>query len=281
MVEYIESNPKITLQQLKEKFQHLHQITVSKECLRKHLDGLLYTLKIIRHEPERANSDENKMLRRDFARQLLNYQADNVPLLFMDETNFNLYISRSQGRSKKGTRCRHITAGSRGANIHVIGCISNMGLIHYEVKRGSFKKPDAKEFVRNCLTNASNVYQTPVVLIIDNAPCHAGVEEVFQEENFSNNYLLRLSPYSPMLNAIEHAWSTLKAGVKRDLANQIHQILNNENRANITQSEYRLQRLENIIQNNINQINVPNCVRYIAHIQRHIPDAIELNDMMF
>ena len=62
----------------------------------------------------------------------------------MDETNFNLYISRTKGRSKKGTRGTHITAGSQGSNIHVIGCIGNMGLIHHEIRRGALKKPEAK-----------------------------------------------------------------------------------------------------------------------------------------
>ncbi|OAF69028.1 hypothetical protein A3Q56_03235 [Intoshia linei] len=53
----------------------------------------------------------------------------------MDETNFNLHISKKEGRLQRGERCASIAAGSRGANIH---CIGNVGLIHYEIKRGSF-----------------------------------------------------------------------------------------------------------------------------------------------
>lgn len=279
MVQYIEENPKLTLKQLKQKFEENHQVVVSTECLRKHLDGLLYTLKDIRREPERTNSEENKMRRRDYVQQLLNYQGDNIPIIYLDETNFNLFISRRQGRSKKGTRCRYISAGSRGANIHVIGCIGNMGLVHHDIRRGAFRGPEAKEFVRSCLRAAENMYQSPVVLVIDNAPCHANLEEVFEEEEFINHRLLRLSPYSPMFNPIENAWSALKAAVKRDLSIQLPQILGGEARVDIPQNEFRLRQLENIIRENIPTINVNNCARYVAHVQRFIPDALNLADM--
>ena len=61
----------------------------------------------------------------------------------MDETNFNILISHSEGRSVQGTRCTVAAAGSKGANIHVIGCISTLGLIHYEVRQGAFYHEDA------------------------------------------------------------------------------------------------------------------------------------------
>jgi transposase len=282
MEQYIEENPRITLKQLTEKFQQDHQLLVSKECVRKHLDGLMFTLKDIRREPERANSDDNKTKRCEYVRKLLEYQADSIPIVYMDETNFNLFISRTKGRSKKGTRCINIAAGSRGSNIHVIGCIGNIGLIHCDIRRGAFKKPEAKAFIRRCLQNAQNLYQSAVVMVMDNAPCHTSIEEVFQEEEFRAHRLLRLSPYSPMLNPIELAWSILKSGVKEGLAMQMPQILAGENRANITQTEYRLQRLESIIQENItNKLTVANCTKFVAHIQRFIPDVINMVDMTY
>lgn len=208
---FIEENPKITLKQLNEKLQKKYEINVSTECIRQHLDGLLYTIKDLRNEPEKANCEVNKIKRREYVQRLLEYQAENRPIVYMDETNFNLFISRKKGRSKKGTRCTYVTAGSKGSNIHVIGCIGNMGFTYSEIRRGSFKKPDAQEFVRNCLRKAKNTYASPVVMIIDNAPCHTSMEEVFLESEFSMHKLLRLAPYSPMFNAIEYIWSTLKS----------------------------------------------------------------------
>ncbi|PSN42988.1 hypothetical protein C0J52_22942 [Blattella germanica] len=51
------------------------------------------------------------------------------------------------------------------------------------------------------------------------------MEEIFTEEEFSNHHLLTLSPYNPMLNPIESAWSCLKAAIKRNLSMQLPQIL--------------------------------------------------------
>jgi len=52
-------------------------------------------------------------------------------------------------------------------------------------------------------------------MITDNAPCHSCIEENFQENEFDIHRLLRLGPYSPILNVIEYTWSKLKAGVKK------------------------------------------------------------------
>ena len=43
----------------------------------------------------------------------------------MDETNFNLYTIRQYGRSKKGQSCSVIAASIKGANLHLIECISD------------------------------------------------------------------------------------------------------------------------------------------------------------
>ncbi|OAF69416.1 hypothetical protein A3Q56_02794, partial [Intoshia linei] len=95
-------------------------LSVSKVAVSHYLNNLLYTLKTIRHEPENANNAVNKKKRR----------------------NFTL---RRQGRSQRGERCTSIAAGSRSANIH---CIGNVELIHYEIKRGSFRKKSSQEWIK-------------------------------------------------------------------------------------------------------------------------------------
>ena len=52
-------------------------------------------------------------------------------LVASNKTNFNFHISRSKGRSKKGSLCTSIAAGSKEFNIHVIRCIGNMGVINH------------------------------------------------------------------------------------------------------------------------------------------------------
>ena len=76
------------------------------------------------------------------------------------------------------------------------------------------------------------MFNGPVVLVIDNASIHSGLEEIVQEPKLGNHpnlriqydclsiygqsyCILKLGPYSPMLNPIESAWSAFKAEVKR------------------------------------------------------------------
>ena len=51
---------------------------------------LIYSLKSIRYEPERANTPKNKEKCKIFVQKSLDYQGQNLPILFMDETNFNI-----------------------------------------------------------------------------------------------------------------------------------------------------------------------------------------------
>ncbi|KAF7696498.1 hypothetical protein CDIK_1824 [Cucumispora dikerogammari] len=165
---------------------------------------MAYTLKTIRFEPERANVLKNKEKRKVFVEKLLEYQGLNMLIVFMDETNINIHISRSEGRSARGTRCSTVAAGSKGANVYIIGAISSLGLIYYKLKKGSFKKENAAEWVKTCLRIAISKHGGAVVLVVDNALCHSQVKNVLQDIHFENCKILRLGPYSPMSNPIEN-----------------------------------------------------------------------------
>lgn len=53
-----------------------------------------------------------------------------------------------------------------------------------------------------------------LVVVCDNAPCHSSLEVAVAGTGAT---LLRLAPYSPMLNAIETIWSKIKQNVKTHL----------------------------------------------------------------
>ena len=80
-----------------------------------------------------------------------------------------------------------------------------------------------------------------------------------------------------MLNAIEEAWSVLKSGVNSDLGLDMNFILTNEDRGNLTQTEYRLRRLEAIIGKNISSITAIKCCSRAAFSA----PAINREDMTF
>lgn len=93
---------------LKNKFD----LNVSKTTANKHLKDIAFTLKAVRYEPERAKTLENKEKRRDFVRKPLQYISEGKQICYMDETNFNLHISRIDGRSIRGSRATTISVGS-------------------------------------------------------------------------------------------------------------------------------------------------------------------------
>ena len=66
-----------------------------------------------------------------------------------------------------------------------------------------------------------------VVLVIDNAPCHSGVEHVLSGE-FKEHKIIKLVPYSSMLNLFEPVWSVIKSKKKSLLVEEIPTLLREE-----------------------------------------------------
>ncbi|POM71011.1 LOW QUALITY PROTEIN: Hypothetical protein PHPALM_12480 [Phytophthora palmivora] len=113
-----------------------------------------------------------------------------------------------------------------GKNIHVIAVISSSGLAYQESQFSSFTADLANEFIRRFLRHISTTMSLDeVVVVLDYTPCHTDAEDVFDEEEFKDAEVLKLGPYSPMLNPIENVFSVYKSAVKRFLARQRPAIL--------------------------------------------------------
>ncbi len=117
-------------------------------------------------------------------------------------------------------------------------------------------------------------------MVIDNAPCHSGIESLFDDPEFAGHSLLRLGPYSPMLNPIEHVWSVLKAYVKRILSERLTNITT-ENGNGLSVRELRTRCLERIIGEGVNSLEPYDVNRFITGIQRLIPNVLEMQDVEF
>ena len=111
MVSLIEENNRISLQEIVDQIRVRFELQLSKPSVWKHLDMVTYTLKKIRFEGEKPNTLENKLKRKKFGEKLLQYQAQNLPICFMDESNINIHILRRKCRSLRRTRCTTIASG--------------------------------------------------------------------------------------------------------------------------------------------------------------------------
>ena len=118
-------------------------------------------------------------------------------------------------------------------------------------------------------------------MVVDNAPCHWNIEEVFSEDEFLGCEVLRLGPYSPMFYPIEQVWCLIKAYVKQELAAKIVSILAMEKRDGLSITEQKARALISLIEEKLGSVAPEVCNRFMAGIQSKIPAAVALEDVVF
>ncbi len=122
LIEHLERDPQLTLKQLYDKVWQDFQI--SQSSVHNYLHGQLITVKKVHHVVETMNNDANKEKRRAFVERISLLMQNQRYIIWIDETNFNLYCRRTQGRSSVAQRVPVALPGSKGPNVHIIGAIS-------------------------------------------------------------------------------------------------------------------------------------------------------------
>lgn len=276
MIELVETNPQISLKELTNKLHQETGVSISTNTAHKHLHGKFYTVKKILPQPVSMNSADNKSKRAEFVKKIMEANGAGKTVVYIDETNCNLFIRRSQGRSRRGTRCSVKVATSQGANVHVIGAVSQTGLVYWERRRGSFRKEECQEWLRRALRHCPQPMNRTVV-VCDNAPVHNGIETVAAEEEFEGVEILRMAPYSAPLNPIEECWSAFKAAMKQSMAVTFADML--ASREGLTQTEHRLRYIEEHIDRAIIAVTPMCCLNCYNHVQKHYAGCMALVDL--
>lgn len=278
---WLEENCQLSIASIRDRIQVELGLVVSQQTVSRCLDGAMLTYKKVHQLPFGVNFPANKQLRQVFVGNLLQAIAAHKHLLYVDETNYNLFCRRSFGRARRGQRAVVKMPNSKGANLHVIGAISSHGLVHWERQRGSLKSPNFNLWLRRCLQAAlaAGVHPDAIVVIIDNAPAHSRAEEVVEEDAFHGAQVLRLAPYSPMLNAIEIIWSALKARLKANLQSRFGELMAGDPAGHLTQTEFRLRFLEHSVDQAMPHMTPEMCARACNHVQGHYEAALMLQDI--
>lgn len=281
MVSWIEENPQLTLKSIAERILLDMNVAISPQSVSWRLDGQLLTLKKVHFQPLGVNSAANKELRCQYVARKMELTAANKTFIFMDETNFNLFCRKNTGRALQGRRAVVTLPNSKGPNLHIIGAISPAGIVHWERLRGSFKNESCNSWLRKCLqaATANGIQIADIVVVIDNAPAHSKVEQVFQEEEFHGGIVLRLAPYSPMLNPIEHVWSAVKANIKNNMQLNFAGLMAGDPTGMLTQTEFRLRFLERCVDEAMTSVSSSMCLRSCNHVQRHYAPALQMENM--
>ena len=269
----------MTLKEMSNKLRAESGIQVSPQAISKALDGKCYTIKQLHYMTDTMNSDENKRKRKDYTTKILNFTGEGKTLIFIDESNVNLFLRRSIGRARKGERCVVRRPNTKGPNVHMIAAISQQRLHRFERKRGHFRGEDAKEWLRGLLRElrADGYAMNQLVIVADNAPCHSQLEQVSSEEEFSDVTIIRLAPYSAPMNPIEYAWSSIKAKIKSSLSTNFNRPM--DDRGGLTMMELRLRRVEDAIDSAIASVNMMHCLSFFNHLQKFYPLTMSCNDL--
>uniref|UniRef100_H3GJD3 Tc1-like transposase DDE domain-containing protein n=1 Tax=Phytophthora ramorum TaxID=164328 RepID=H3GJD3_PHYRM len=164
---------------------------------------------------------------------------------------------------------------------------SDLGVDTHE---GSVKKQENARFMADLFVAAlrSEEYEelqpAKVVIVTDNAPVHSEVERLVREYlaadgivNLNMFVVLRLGPYRPMLNPIEGCWNSLKAKMRRFMAERKQEVLVRGEYATFT--EHCMQLMKEVVEFGKTVITARLVWRYERHCLRHCFAAEKGDDM--
>ena len=165
-------------------------------------------MKRLEDAPIERNSAAIKQARQRYAQWMME-EGMNRYLVFVDEAGFNLHTRWTRGRAHVGERAVQKIAGCRGGNLNLLMAVSPEAGIHYfEIHIGTVNREKFCNFLENLGMALGEEFDISIVM--DNAPTHNSVEM-----DAENHQIVKLPPYSPMLNPIENAFSCVKAPVKQ------------------------------------------------------------------
>ena len=168
----VNENCTLTLEAINTKLQdRLPEMpTVNVRTIAKHLDGMLYTLKLSRQLPAERNRPEVIQRRQAYAQWFLE-EANLNHTIFIDECGFNIWTARNYSRSEIGDTAYHQECGQIGRNITICLAISQVfRLVHHIIQMVGMNGESFNNFLMNISQHldAHGIHD----LIFDGAPAH-------------------------------------------------------------------------------------------------------------
>ena len=141
-----------------------------------------------------------------FLKQLHQFEDEDRPIIFLDESGFKSHDNRPHGYSYKGQKCFGEYNWQLKNQTNAIGAIYNnqlfaVGLYDCSINSDVFHSWVSQLLLPNLPKNS--------VIVMDNATFHKrqDVQELIED---AEHTILWLPPYSPDLNPIEQVWAWSK-----------------------------------------------------------------------
>jgi transposase len=153
-----------------------------------------------------AEQEREDVARKRFEWKRDQSQIDPDRVVFIDETWAKTNMTRTYGRSQRGTRLTERVPAGRWETTTFVGALRADGFVAPLTVDGPINGPLFRAWVEQHL---APTLSTGDVVIMDNLSSHkvAGVREAIEAVGAELRYL---PPYSPDLNPIELAFSKLK-----------------------------------------------------------------------
>lgn len=270
----VDTRAAYTLKQLRQKLmERIPNIDISLATIDRLLDGHSYSLKKLTLRPADRNREDVKSARRNYA-MWLQSEGPQTLRYYVDETNFNIWCSRSYGRSKKGTPAVKKTTNSKGSNVNIVACMSCNGVQLWRVVE-RVTHVTFNEFLEELSRSISESEPGQnAVIIMDNAPAHKRAQMALLCDGHTVKYL---PPYSPFFNPIEEMFAKFKFDVRAFLTEREEEILAHP--AGTTIRDHRRSFLLQAAQQCMERLHRVDCASFDRNHFRYVSEALERADM--
>lgn len=215
VISWLEKDTGLTMVQLRDRCAEEFRLNLSPCTVSRALHGLAFNAGRARSEARTINLPVSRRKRKRYVEGLQEHLDNGRHIIYLDETNFNLFRRATSGRLRRVPRmvCRSRNYAA-GGNIHLTAAISTSGLEKMDVRRETIGMglDEANAWLKQLigLVGDCGVAVSEVVVVCSNAPSYSRYEEVAQDMGFSVH---RLDVYSPMLNPVEGVWRVMKEQV--------------------------------------------------------------------
>lgn len=228
---------------------------VTAKTIARHLDLQLITVKIAGKDadvPFRRNTPETKQRRQEYAPWLTDLDVRHK-IIYIDESGFNIYQRRTQGR--------------RGRNINVIVALkAELGVIRYSASQDTLNHDRYQAFIDELIVNAAPMFADHVH-IVDQFHIHT------------------LPPYSLFLNPVEQANSCYKAAAGRQLVlpaiqEELADVADQRQAAGLTLEQWRSRILLRVTHEAMREVTQAKCANWCNRVNRYIPASMAHQDIL-
>ena len=268
--EIINENCVLTLSQINGELRRrlpakplIHDRTIARN-----LEGMLFRVKLVRPVPADRNRRDILQRRQEYGNWFMNH-AIMRHCVFIDECGYNIWTARNHGRARQGERAYRQVCGQRGRNVTVALAVSPVnGLVFHSAYIGGMNAPRFNAFLAQTRQNLDP--DEEVIFIYDGAPAHRN-----PVNPAANTELEMLPAYSPFLNIVGQAISSLKAAIKGDISRPEIQTRMDDRaearRLGIPLGEMRTRLLLDALQRCIGVITAAKAYQWFRFMQTYLP----------